>query len=299
MQRTKIFNSLILSAVLLAHVSASAEPPEATRQAIDETIRAFLVNLATDPQITADQWQGKQFHLQQSQWYELGLVVDTSSRPHLEVLAVTPGTIGAQAGIRSGDMIQSFNGNAIEAGEAGLRKLAELIALAEADTDFEFVLLRNGKVTNVNGKLIKLNLPPVTIQIGALSSPKAEPDGCGMVSFRQKPPHEFDLYPVNLVSVNGDQAGVRGQDMLYLTPGSYEIEVLDFIPPGKLRAHHKRFAKRREARSIWVQVEDLQVLHIGAKLLADRQDQTVDEPYWEPVVYKTEPDECKGRPVTR
>ncbi|MEM9533516.1 MAG: hypothetical protein AAGA23_21525, partial [Pseudomonadota bacterium] len=99
--------------------------------------------------------------------------------------------------------------------------------------------------------------------------------------------------------INVDKSGAVMRGFQYLTPGEYRLMITDLIPSRELRSKHTRFASRREAKPMKLEVTDGMVYHVAAKLLYERKQQLDQDEYWQPVVWRSEPGFCKGRPVSR
>ncbi|HEX3863277.1 MAG TPA: DegQ family serine endoprotease [Stellaceae bacterium] len=91
------------------------------------------------------------------------------------VAAVTPGSPGAKAGLKQGDVIMSFNGSEVDK----LRDLPRLVSAAQPDSAASIGVWRNGASTDLK---VTLGEAPENMRVASASSePKAErADALGM-----------------------------------------------------------------------------------------------------------------------
>ena len=136
-------------------------------------------------------------------------------------------------------------------------------------------------------------------QAGAISvdSNTSSESGCGSINSRQPTPTTEDIWPVEIVGFNTESRDTKSRDTVYIKPGQYRVLLKDYIPSYELRTKHTRFSNRRPNKQLSITVEDGMVYYVGARLLYSIKDQGQHDEYWEPVVWKSEPLKCLGKPI--
>ena len=313
--------ALVGAALALTSLAAgSVEPTEAQLSRVDQAVRAMLISLSGDPlfaDYTADDWD-LFLNRAPEQIDSFGLILsprhdEAVDNGGLLVLGVTPGSGAARLGIRSGDRIAAINDQPLTAlgADAEGRALAydrftgATRLLADGDP-IRLELRRNGRAIVEEGGFQRLSLPGVTLNLQGsvetlvdVSAQGWDGEPCATLRTRPQPPHEYDLFPAEIVRINDQQAGASLRETHFLVPGEYEIRLDEHIPGHLLRVDLQRFADRRRPQALTLELQDGMIYHLGARLLRERREQSRDEPYWEPVVWKLEPGRCRGKPVSR
>ncbi|MEM7707581.1 MAG: PDZ domain-containing protein [Pseudomonadota bacterium] len=291
---------------------------------INQAIRTMLISLAQDPLFDGEDLDVV-FSQQPEALINLGVIYgDTRSSDidslGLPVVAVTPGSTAAAMGLRAGDRIVSMNtepllglGQDDKGVSRAVDRVSNMLQQIPANDPVTLIVARGNRRETLTAPLQKWQLPRVELALSMpeddgppedliLGAPPGSDDDrspCGTLSLYDPPPHEFNLYPAYLMGINVNNSGGIMRGFQYLPPGEYELLVSDLIPSRELRIKHTRFAKRRQARQMTLEVADGMVYHVAAKLLHERKQQAEHDEYWEPVVWRSEPGHCKGKPVAR
>ncbi len=332
MSLNRIFCAFAIAVMIMMAVSGAvaqtvATGPDARSERLNEAIRAMLISLAQDP-LFADEDLELVFSQQPEALINLGVIYgDTRSpdidRTGLPVVAVTPGSTAAAMGLRAGDHIVSMNtepliglGQDSSGTSRAVDQVQNLLQQIHANDPVIVEVTRDNGRQTLSAPLQKWQLPRVELALSMpidddppedliLGAPPLGDDvnearnDCGTLSLYNPPPHEFNLYPAYLMGINVENSGAIMRGFQYLTPGTYRLLVSDLIPSRELRTKHTRFAKRRQAKEMTLEVTDGMIYHVAAKLLYQRKEQANHEEYWEPVVWRSEPGHCKGKPTSR
>ncbi|MFK7956721.1 MAG: hypothetical protein AB8B96_11535 [Lysobacterales bacterium] len=311
-----------------ASAQSSPPAPDARSERLNQAIRAMLISLAQDP-LFADEDLELVFSQQPEALINLGVVYGNTRSPEIDrtglpVVAVTPGSTAATMGLRAGDHIVSMNtepltglGQDDSGTSRAVDRVQNLLQQIAANDPVTVIVARNDGNETLSAPLQKWQLPrvelalsmpidddpPLDLILGAPPTDDEAGEGsrsaCGTLSLYDPPPHEFNLYPAYLMGINVESSGAIMRGFQYLTPGTYRLLVSDLIPSRELRKKHTRFAKRRQAREMELEVTDGMTYHVAAKLLYERKEQANHDEYWEPVVWRSEPGHCKGKPISR
>lgn len=308
--------SWVLLAVALG--SGAGEPTAEQRQRLSESLRAMLVGMAGDPAFRdfgPSQWDFS-ISADPQRVDNFGVVLDPRFDPAVAeagplVLAVTPGSTAARLGLRSGDRLQRINGETLEGlGAAGDGRSEAYLVFSRAlaglqDGEALSVQVRREQRTMVlSGTYREIRIPGFSLRFGTdpgggIDTAVDSPDGCTTVSVVEAPPREFDIYPAELVAINGEQAGIALRPTHYLIPGAYRFTLREDIPERELADQTRRFSDRRPDQTITLWTEPDMVYQLGARLVVPRREQEPGQPFWRPVLWKAEPGACRGKPVER
>lgn len=320
------FTRLFLLICLFPGIATSqTELTEQQQGILDEALREMLISISSDPAFSDMDWSRTDaLILRQPETHrQLGAILnanhdaDVDARG-LEVLAVTPGLLADRLGLRPGDRIirinrlDLLNRGADEATRSrAYRQFLQTFSELAPGAALELQVRRQGQTQTLRGRISEQRLPRVRLEILSDSQPqssataedessRSQPPapGCGSVNARQPTPHADDIFPVVITGINSPANDLRQRDVVYLTPGTYRVRLLDFIPHYELRSKHTRFARSRPSRELTVTVEDGQVYYLGAKLLYTISEQADHDDYWQPVVWKSEALTCLGTPIS-
>ncbi|UXI68418.1 PDZ domain-containing protein [Tahibacter amnicola] len=246
----------------------------------------------------------------------LGLVVDSASgeRAHdgLRVLAVSPRSSAQKMGIRTGDTLTAVNGTPLARlgadanGHARAASVLREVVDASAETaSLSFALRRNGQDMTVSGALASVTLPPIHLKVGrgelladAGSSrnrrrqEETSFQGCGHLSVFDVAPRGQRIYGVKLLSIDGEVAGPGNSPQFRVAAGPHTLEIAELIDPEQLSFNSRqRGDNARKTLNVTVQANT--TYYLGAKLDPSRRSEWKDGAYWEPVVWKEAPGDCR------
>lgn len=293
---------------------------EAQLKRIDQAVRSMLISLAGDPlfaDFSPEDWD-LLFTRAPERIDSFGLILSprhdrSVDDKGLPVLGVTPGSAAMKLGIRSGDRIGSINGAELVGlgdGDDGhsnaYRQFDEVTRALEDGAPLQLEVVRDGRAIFLEGRFQRLYLPGATLHIAGQVeveveelAPATEVQPCATIRTRPDPPHSYDLHPVQIQKINGEQAGATLRDLHYLAPGRYTLTLEEQIPGHLLKMELQRFRERRPPLDLTVELATDMEYYLGARLIANRREQSRDEPYWEPVVWRMEPGRCRGKVVER
>ena len=299
---------------VLAAPQALCEMSRENKETVQQTLRSSLMSLARDEWFTRlneDDWPVVIYQPAET-IINLGLYVHPEySRENDEegplVIAVTPDSAAARMGVRTGDRLRSIEDKSLlklgaeaDGGSRAFRRLQD--ALNESTGAIALTVQRGDQTLSLEGDLEKLVLPRAILtlsQISVETTDAADTNACATVSTQAPPPREFDVYPADVVSINGVQGGAGFRDQHFLTPDTYVFEVRPEIPDHLLDARAAKAESRRPLAILRLPMQAGFSYHIGARLLAARDQQTVHTRFWQPIVWKMEMAECTGKPVDR
>lgn len=306
----------IFACLLGAALVAGPALGETTREErIAEALRAVLIDLASDPAMAPSDPEGWAISVfaEPQRINAFGVVlsprVDPGTAEHGPlVLAVTPGSNAARLGIRSGDRLREFNGNALTGlGETDGRSLAfarfaGLVSELEHGSTVHAEVFRSRQPLVLNGEFRVLELPGYDLRLmpgGAGDEAPEGPEACATVSVRASPPRELDIHRAEFHAINGDQSGAALRTTHFLVPGEYTFTLRERIPDHEVAIQMQRFEERRGTGELTLQLEPGMIYQLGARLLVPRNEQEPGTPFWKPVLWMAEPGACRGRPIER
>lgn len=311
---TRALSPGIFALLLLASPVVLGELKSEQKDTIQQTLRSTLMSLARDDwfeQIDNDDWPIVIYHPAET-IINLGLYVhpdyteENDSNGPL-VIAVTPDSAAARMGVRTGDRLRSIEGKSLirlgaeaDGSSRAFRRLQD--ALNESSGTITLTVLRGDQTLPLEGDLEKLTLPRAILtltQVSVETTDAADPGACATVTTQAPPPREFNVFPADLVSINGVQAGTKLRDQHFLTPGTYVFEVRPEIPDHLLAANAARAESRRPFAILRLPMDAGFTYHVGAKLLVGREQQTPHARFWEPIVWRMEMADCTGKPIDR
>ena len=250
----------------------------------------------------------------------LGLLVDSASadraRDGLRVLGVTPRSTAQRMGVRTGDVVTAVNGvslvnlGADPNGHAQAARLLRSSVDALPDgTRLEFALVRDGKPLALDAPLASVTLPPIHLKVGrdelvadtgAATRSRAPRDdaagssgsGCGYLNVFDVAPRQEKLYGMRLLSVDGRLPGPSGSHQFKVDAGRHELNIAELIDPKQL-SFNSRQRERFANKTLTVDVAPNTTYYLAAKLNPDARSGWTDGSYWEPVVWRETPQDCR------
>jgi hypothetical protein len=226
----------------------------------------------------------------------LGLVLDTeNSQDGFNVLSVTPGGIADKLAIQPGDKVKAINNTNIDS--ADKEKAIEQLKNALTGEELSLIVVSNGEENVLTTKLIANYIPEITIDIGALGVTSIEAESlyendsqtCGEISDLIKPPVTQDIYPVAIQTIDGRNINNFPKHHRLKT-GKHTILMQEMITEG---TGNSLFAKRGPStKGLVIDVKPNMSYRLGAKFIRKNRSKTVNEEYWEPVIWKSKAKKC-------
>lgn len=219
--------------------------------------------------------------------WSLGAITDPRNTSEgLPVLAVTPGGSAEGLGLRSGDRIQSINGQSL----VGAQRAGEMLdrALSDSNGRVDLTVIRGGAPQQLSGTLA--------------ARTAAGPGQCGFLTVLGPTPRNSQgIFPAEITTIDGNSTPLDPVNRHEVAAGPRVLVVAEHIEGYRLsdRENHQRaLMKKRERRDAYkalvVDVEPDTTYHVGARLIPDRRDNANirANAYWEPVVFKQTRTRC-------
>lgn len=119
---------------------------------------------------------------------------------------------------------------------------------------------------------------------------------CGYVSSAAKPPLSEGVYPAEIRKIDGVDQPRREQNRIRLSAGTHRIAIEERIGTVPRGYTALRKLGNREVPLVYkiivIEVQADTLYQIGARLHKDRLDAERPHAYWEPVVWREQPQEC-------
>ncbi len=304
---------LILAACSALSVTALAAEPDA--DALRERVeRAVLDWMESEGEAAtgAGHTLALRLDLPEQHVSDAGIVFDGTWDPEvdsegLRIIALRPGGSAARMGLREGDRIVSVNGADLrhlgETGDGRARAagaLTQHVAGHGPGQPMQLGVVREGRELSLSGPVDSRYLPPIHLALGqaavaATSEPgigaaAASTRGCGEISSFAPPPRARDLYPVMIVGIDGSEWASGGRTTWRVPAGTYRVRVIELISDSRLRVPG---SQRGFTKTIEVTVEADRAYEFAAEFKQDQRYRGVRGDYWEPVVWRSEPKDCR------
>ncbi|MDC8014307.1 PDZ domain-containing protein [Tahibacter soli] len=313
--------AMLIAATLPA--AANAQSPE-VEQRVREEVQLVLVRMIESGAFAGTASDEIAFTLDEpaQRVTNLGLLVDSASaeraKDGLRVLGVTPRSTAQRMGVRAGDVVTAVNGvplanlGADANGHAlAARTLRSSVDALPDGTKLEFALVRDGKPLAVSAPLASVTLPPIHLKVGRdelvadtgsgalrpARAPRDEnagstADGCGYLNVFDVAPRQDKLYGMRLLSVDGRLPGPTGAHQYKVPAGTHELNIAELIDPKQL-SFNSRQRERHANKTLTVTVAPNTTYYLAAKLNPDARSGWTDGSYWEPVVWRETPQDCR------
>ena len=310
----------LLPALLLVAGGAQAQAPSAP-EPVREELRRVLLRLIESGEFGATAPQDIAFTLDApaQRTSNLGIVVDSASAARaadgLHVIAVSPGSAAQRMGVRAGDVITAVNGEALQGlggdsvGHAlAAQRLRERVDALADGAPLRLAVRREGRGVELAGVASSVTLPPIHLSVGRdelLASldgggrSRREPAagataaGCGFVNVFDVAPRAQKVHAVRLLSIDGRVAGPEGRTNFRVDAGHHELEVAEDIERPYLSIGSRQRAVGRSVKTLSIDIRPDTVYYVGAQLHPEHRTEWKDGAYWDPVVWKETPGECR------
>ncbi|HKE47542.1 MAG TPA: PDZ domain-containing protein [Rhodanobacteraceae bacterium] len=247
----------------------------------------------------------------------LGLLVDSkaSAGDGLHVLAVTPGGNAERIGIRAGDVLVALNGNALTASESAATLRQTVDSLPDGGR-LDFNVRRDGRTERMGGSSASMYLPAMHLSIGAGTALAANTggnaaaqqggsysnrpsndfsQGCGRINDFDVAPRGQRLHAAKIIAIDNVTPGPHGSQAYRVTVGPHTVKVAERIESRYLAFNDRQRNAQIQGgyKTITIDVAPNTTYLVGARLNEDQRDNPKDGAYWDPVMYREAPEECR------
>lgn len=298
-------------------VAAQAQTPE-VEQRLSEEVQLALVRMIESGAFAGTATDAIAFTLDEParRVTDLGMVVDSATaeraKDGLRLLAVTPRGTAQRLGLRAGDRVVAVNGIALTAlgadasghAQAAITLRTTVESLADG-APLRFDVVREGRELALNGVASSVTLPPIHLKVGRdelladTSASRArrntEPDasaGCGHISVFDVAPRQQKLYAARLLSIDDQLAGPTDASQFRLSAGTHTLKVAELIEDEQL-SFNSRQRLGNSTKSFNVTIKANTTYYLAAHLIVDQRSSWKDGAYWEPVLWKEAPADCR------
>jgi len=311
---TDMLRSLIVSLLFgttLAASAADAVADPVVAQRVREEVQQLFTRLATTGALGA---HPEQLNLNIDEparrTADLGLLVDATNAAHardgLRVLGTSPGGAAAQFGVRAGDVLVGVNGHSLRdlgADENGHALAASTLkASVESLPDGAPIKLdveRSGAPLALAGTMQSVTLPALRLGLGGpaiasadLPASSAAGAGCGRISMIDLAPRQQALYGALILTIDGVTPGPSTAQKFRVPAGTHRLEVAERIPTSEMGVGEIASLRNNKLKNLTVEVAPNTTVMIAAHLNRDRATKLTEGTYWDPVAWKTVPENC-------
>lgn len=283
------------------------------QDAVASEFRQALLRLAQAGQLPRD---GAAVRIEQpaERVVNFGALVDRDDAAGLRVLGTLPGGSAERIGLRTGDRLIAANGVDL-AGPGGSERMRGILDAADGRAPMELRVVREDRELQLSGPVEVIELPPLQVAVGSeaaradgeagdtgvRSSGPASPGSpvgnsrCGRISTFDVAPRTRDLFPAQLIQIDGRLAGTTGQDSYRLTPGRHELTVAELIDERHFSAIANRQRSRTGAdryKTLVVDVEPGTTYLLAARFHRERSGAILDGGYWQPEIWSQRTEAC-------
>jgi hypothetical protein len=295
-----------LAAALLLATGIATAAPGAAGQRLNEEIQAALLRLLQSGAVDPAELGSLTVSAAPSQRAEFGAVVDL--RPDADsagvpVLAVTPGGNAAGLGVRAGDRIVAVDGVPLKGGAAAPAEVLRR-QLESGAPRLSLTVLREGEMRVLNGPVQSWALPGYRLELEAavasasLAASAPDSAGCGRISLVGMPPRTENVFPAELIFIDGESPKPYGGPAYRLPAGRHVLTVDEQIDPRRLSMQialdkQRRQQPREGYKTLELVVEPNTTYRLGSRYFPDLQDRGLENEYWEPVIYAEAHEACR------
>jgi membrane-associated protease RseP (regulator of RpoE activity) len=219
----------------------------------------------------------------------------------LHVLGATPGSIADQLGLRPGDVLVEVNGTSLAnlGADADGRALAaatfnsSLAGLAST-TPLRLRVLRNGVTLALNSPLRAAVAADSVAPADAVADVSATA-GCGRISTFDVAPRSEHLYAARILLLDGVTPGPSGTPSFRVGAGTHKLLVAENIPTERMGvgAYAMLRSRRDTSKELTVTVKPNTTALLAARLNTDKAAEFAHAAYWDPVVWREIPGNCR------
>jgi hypothetical protein len=293
----------LIAGLLMAGVVRADPDTEALRERIELAVLEWLESVGGGARTDLS------LSLPEQTVPDVGIIFDGTWEPGsdgegLRVLGVRPGAAGARMGLKPGDRIVAVNGIDLRhLGDAGdgraraAQALSAWIASQAPGDSLSLRVVRDGREIELVGAVHVHHLPAIHLALGASAlAAAADPAGsastrhCGEISSFALPPRGRDLFPVMIVGIDGSEWLRHDRTQWRLPAGTYRVRVVELISDSRLRVPDRQ---RGVSKTLEIEVAADMSYELAARLIPERRFSGARGDYWEPVVWRVAPKECR------
>lgn len=218
-------------------------------------------------------------------YFDWGAVLNPDGR----VMSVRSNSVAQEMGIEVGDHIVEIDDQVLA--EQSLQDLVSYLETLEHDRSFAVTVQRNGQAQTLSGRAKATVIPGWRLEVDVAQTvvDKADDASCGRVSVFVTPPQTRDLFPAYFVRIDDDNVLTR-RPIVKLSPGKHTVEMHELIDDPWVR----RSRSINQAKSIEIDVKADTTYYLAARFVREKRLSTVNEEYWEPVVWREVEQECES-----
>ena len=247
----------------------------------------------------------------------LGLLVDSKggAGDGLHVLAVTPGGNAERMGLRAGDVLLALNGSALGSSE-GAATLRQTVDSLPDGGRLDFSVRRDGRTEKMGGTSASMYLPAMHLSVGNGTALAANTggnaaaqqggsysnrpsndfsQGCGRINDFDVAPRGQRLHGAKIIAIDNVTPGPHGSQAYRVTVGPHTVKVAERIESRYLAFNDRQRNAQIQGgyKTITVDVAPNMTYLVAARLNEDQRDNPKDGAYWDPVMYRETPEECR------
>ena len=311
-----------LTSVSAAAVHSSAGAGFTVEQRLREELSVVMMDLIQSGAFgsTAPQQIALDVEAPPQKVSNLGLLVDSKggSGDGLHVLAVTPGGNAERMGLRAGDMLVALNGASLASAD-GASTLRQTVDALPDGGRLDFNVRRDGKSEKLGGTAASMYLPAMHLSVGAgtaLASNAGNAganaaaggqgsstygggndaaEGCGRISVFDVAPRQQQLHAATLITIDGITPGPFGAKAYTVKPGRHLLKVGE-----RIESRYISFSEvQRNSpmlggyKTLEVNVAPNTTYFIAARLNDAERANPAHGAYWDPVMWKEVPEDCR------
>lgn len=304
--------SLIIAATGHASAASTNGNDPAAKQQLLEQMQSVLTQLAASGALGDDPRSiSMNLETPARRVNDLGVVIDSKHSANdgdgLRIVATTPGSVAARAGLHPGDVLVAINGTSLR--HLGLDAQGHSLALSTLKTAVDnlqdsaplhFQVDRDGKLIDISSTLHTVYVPAMQVLLGSAAvagtsdtdPPAVDADGsCGRISSFDVAPRGKHLYHARVLLLDGKTPN-SAQQTYRVNPGPHELLVSEDIPTLDIGAGEIATFRRHTRKTLHVDVEPNTTVMIAARLHLDKATQLNSGKYWDPVAWRVVPRAC-------
>jgi ABC-type transporter Mla MlaB component len=230
-------------------------------------------------------------------FYHFGAVLDQQ----LQVIAVTPASDAAKAGVKSADIIKKINNQ--EVNTDSLSVILATINDMQDGAKLTIQVQRENKLLMLQGTVTRQKIPAWRLQIMPqqdVAENMSTPAGCGYVSVFNTPAisltrHRVNINEIKAVDFSSGLFYEPVNEVLKVPSGSIEITVQEQIRSEIISRYRSDLLVRNQkaVKVVTLTVEPNKVYHLAAEYFPNPSERENKDDYWQPIVWKTTERSCE------
>lgn len=304
--------SFVAGAVIAASPPNSAPDTSVAQQQLRDEMQSLLTQLATSGALGQDPRSlNLRVRTPAHRVTDLGVVVDsehtTNPDPGLRIVATTPGSTAARAGLRPGDLLLAVNGTSLrklgrdDAGRPlAVATLKSTVADLPDSAPLHLQVKRDGRLIDIDTKMHSVYVPAMQVALGSAavaatgdggSDPAMADSGCGRISTFDVAPRGKRLYHARIMLLDGQSPNSRQQNYR-VDAGEHTLVVAEDIPTLAIGVGEIATLRKHTRKTLHVDVKPNTTVMVAAKLHLDKVTRLTSGEYWDPVVWRVTDRAC-------